>query len=242
MARPSFATTTGLAVFDLIRGHGTNARAILCAFDLLEVNGEDIRREPIEGEWYEADVSAGPPGVLDGRALVAANCAARALSQDVARRLAAPADDGDRARQRCVTAAAIAVKPQPRRRAVQVAERGVGAGRVHRRYSTRAGRAASSRYRLCVGAGRGPMSRTSSESLPMHHYFPDPGHPDLAPFAETFVRMMFAHAGFEHRVSDLLNVITGDPSFGENPSTTRWSARDRKMAPQCIGKHSALTD
>jgi bifunctional non-homologous end joining protein LigD len=39
---------SGLAVFDLIRGHATNARAILCAFDLLEVNGEDIRREPIE--------------------------------------------------------------------------------------------------------------------------------------------------------------------------------------------------
>ncbi len=38
----------GLAVFDLIRGHGSNARAILCAFDLLEVNGEDVRREPIE--------------------------------------------------------------------------------------------------------------------------------------------------------------------------------------------------
>ena len=38
----------GLAVFYLIRGHATNARAILCAFDLLEVNGEDIRREPIE--------------------------------------------------------------------------------------------------------------------------------------------------------------------------------------------------
>jgi hypothetical protein len=31
----------GLAVFDLIRGHGSNARAILCAFDLLELNGED---------------------------------------------------------------------------------------------------------------------------------------------------------------------------------------------------------
>jgi bifunctional non-homologous end joining protein LigD len=39
---------SGLAVFDRIRGHGTNAGAILCAFDLLEVNGEDIRREPIE--------------------------------------------------------------------------------------------------------------------------------------------------------------------------------------------------
>jgi bifunctional non-homologous end joining protein LigD len=38
----------GLAVFDLIRGHGRNGSAILCAFDLLEVNGEDIRREPIE--------------------------------------------------------------------------------------------------------------------------------------------------------------------------------------------------
>jgi len=38
----------GLAIFDLIRGHGSNARAILCAFDLLELNGEDVRREPIE--------------------------------------------------------------------------------------------------------------------------------------------------------------------------------------------------
>jgi ATP-dependent DNA ligase len=47
MGRPSFATI-GLAVFDLIRGHASNARAILCAFDLLEVNGKDIRREPIE--------------------------------------------------------------------------------------------------------------------------------------------------------------------------------------------------
>jgi len=35
-------------VFDLIRGHGGNARAIICAFDLLELNGEDVRREPIE--------------------------------------------------------------------------------------------------------------------------------------------------------------------------------------------------
>ena len=39
---------SGLAVFDLIRGHGRNDRAILCAFDLLEVNGEDVRPEPIE--------------------------------------------------------------------------------------------------------------------------------------------------------------------------------------------------
>jgi bifunctional non-homologous end joining protein LigD len=38
----------GLPVFDLIRGHATDAGAVLCAFDLLEVNGEDVRREPIE--------------------------------------------------------------------------------------------------------------------------------------------------------------------------------------------------
>jgi bifunctional non-homologous end joining protein LigD len=38
----------GLAVFELIRGHGRNGHAILCTFDLLEVNGEDIRAEPIE--------------------------------------------------------------------------------------------------------------------------------------------------------------------------------------------------
>ena len=38
----------GLAVFNLIRGHGRNARAILCVFDLLEVNGEDVRPESIE--------------------------------------------------------------------------------------------------------------------------------------------------------------------------------------------------
>jgi bifunctional non-homologous end joining protein LigD len=37
-----------LAVFDLIRGHGSKASAVLCAFDLLELNGKDLRREPIE--------------------------------------------------------------------------------------------------------------------------------------------------------------------------------------------------
>jgi len=38
----------GLAVFDLIRGHGSNASAVLCAFDLLELDGKDLRRRPIE--------------------------------------------------------------------------------------------------------------------------------------------------------------------------------------------------
>jgi ATP dependent DNA ligase domain len=54
----------GLAVFDLIRGHGGNARAIICAFDLLELNGEDVRREPIR------IASAGWPGCCDSRTTV----------------------------------------------------------------------------------------------------------------------------------------------------------------------------
>src|SRR5262249_48734360 len=32
----------GLAVFDLIRGHGSKASAVLCAFDLLELDGQEF--------------------------------------------------------------------------------------------------------------------------------------------------------------------------------------------------------
>jgi len=39
---------SGLPVFDLIRGYGSKASAVLCAFDLLELDGKDLRREPIE--------------------------------------------------------------------------------------------------------------------------------------------------------------------------------------------------
>jgi bifunctional non-homologous end joining protein LigD len=38
----------GLAVFELIRRQGAFANAVLCAFDLLELDGRDLRREPIE--------------------------------------------------------------------------------------------------------------------------------------------------------------------------------------------------
>jgi bifunctional non-homologous end joining protein LigD len=39
---------SGLAVFELVRRHGTIASTVHCAFDLLELNGLDLRREPIE--------------------------------------------------------------------------------------------------------------------------------------------------------------------------------------------------
>jgi bifunctional non-homologous end joining protein LigD len=38
----------GLAVFELIRGGGSKTSAVLCAFDLLELDGRDLRRRPIE--------------------------------------------------------------------------------------------------------------------------------------------------------------------------------------------------
>ena len=38
----------GLAVFELIRRHGAGEHAVLTAFDLLELDGKDLRRKPIE--------------------------------------------------------------------------------------------------------------------------------------------------------------------------------------------------
>src|SRR5213080_2067752 len=38
----------GLAVFELVRRYGALASAVHCAFDLLELDGEDLRRHPIE--------------------------------------------------------------------------------------------------------------------------------------------------------------------------------------------------
>ena len=38
----------GLSVFDLIRYRRQDHAVTLCAFDLLELDGEDLRREPIE--------------------------------------------------------------------------------------------------------------------------------------------------------------------------------------------------
>jgi len=43
-----FATRRGLADFELRRGNGTAANAVHCAFDLVELDGTDLRRRPIE--------------------------------------------------------------------------------------------------------------------------------------------------------------------------------------------------
>jgi bifunctional non-homologous end joining protein LigD len=39
---------TGLAVFSLVRSYRNGPRATLCAFDLIQIDGEDLRWRPIE--------------------------------------------------------------------------------------------------------------------------------------------------------------------------------------------------
>ena len=69
------------------------------------------------------------------------------------------------------------------------------------------------------------------------HYFPDADEPALQPFTKAFVRLMFAHAAFEHRVSDLMDTITGVVGFGEQPKS-RWSADNRpKLMKRLINEH-----
>ena len=38
----------GVASFDLVRHHRANERILLYAFDLIELNGVDLRRDPLE--------------------------------------------------------------------------------------------------------------------------------------------------------------------------------------------------
>jgi len=56
----------GLSSFDLVRHHRANDRIFLYAFDLIELNGDDLRRDPLEGrkatlEMILAKAGAGHP-------------------------------------------------------------------------------------------------------------------------------------------------------------------------------------
>ena len=55
-----------LAVFDLVRRYGTIANAEHCAFDLLELDGRNLRGEPIEKrKELLAELLSGPQLSLD---------------------------------------------------------------------------------------------------------------------------------------------------------------------------------
>ena len=52
----------GLAVFDLIRGRQPSAAAVLCAFDLLELDGEDLRLGDLPPQGSTGRVRLPPQG------------------------------------------------------------------------------------------------------------------------------------------------------------------------------------
>jgi len=70
----------------------------------------------------------------------------------------------------------------------------------------------------------------------MTHDFPDADAPAIQPFTQAFVGMMFAHAAFEHRVSALMNAITGDEGFGERTSLGTADKRPKRMQ-KLINEH-----
>jgi ATP-dependent DNA ligase len=56
----------GLAVFELIRRQRHGGAAVLCAFDLIELDGEDLRRSPIEQRKHKLArlVRGSHPGIV----------------------------------------------------------------------------------------------------------------------------------------------------------------------------------
>jgi ATP-dependent DNA ligase len=52
-------------VFDLLRAWPTSLSAVLCAFDLLELDGQDLRRQPLEDRKHALArlVGAPKPGI-----------------------------------------------------------------------------------------------------------------------------------------------------------------------------------
>jgi bifunctional non-homologous end joining protein LigD len=54
----------GIASFDLVRHHRANERIFLYAFDLIELNGDDLRHDPLEGRKANAgdDLGQGMAG------------------------------------------------------------------------------------------------------------------------------------------------------------------------------------
>jgi ATP-dependent DNA ligase len=64
----------GVASFDLIRHHRANERIFLYAFDLIELNGDDLRRDPLESAWPKpAPAFSGGLGMIGiGQGLAAA--------------------------------------------------------------------------------------------------------------------------------------------------------------------------
>jgi len=55
----------GVASFDLVRHHRANESVFLYAFDLIELNGDDLRHDPLEGRkaTLASIVAKAAPGI-----------------------------------------------------------------------------------------------------------------------------------------------------------------------------------
>jgi ATP dependent DNA ligase domain len=123
----------GLAVFEHLRRKPTGRHVLLYAFDLLELDGEDLRREPLEVR------KATLASVLGGAAV----CSTSAPRAPLRRRLCARLQDGPGGHR--VEAAGVALRLRPLEGLAQVQE------------PERAGGEAGGGGRL--GAARSPMIR-----------------------------------------------------------------------------------
>jgi bifunctional non-homologous end joining protein LigD len=100
---------TGLAVFSLVRSYRNGPGATLCAFDLIEIDGEDLRWRPIEDRKAALGKLLGrsPPAIefnkhfdVDGRAY---RCFSRRAQKSPDRAGASVADNCPPARGRNVS-------------------------------------------------------------------------------------------------------------------------------------------
>jgi ATP-dependent DNA ligase len=64
---------TTASPFDLVRHHRANERIFLYAFDLIELNGDDLRRDPLEGRkatlqmiWPSPALASGSTRYMEG--------------------------------------------------------------------------------------------------------------------------------------------------------------------------------
>ena len=55
---------TGLAVFSLVRNYRNGTRATLCAFDLIEIDGQDLRWQAIEDRKAALKKLLSRPGTI----------------------------------------------------------------------------------------------------------------------------------------------------------------------------------
>jgi len=100
-----------VASFDLVRHHGANDSVFLYAFDLIELNGDDLRRDPLEVRkaTLASVLAKAGPGIRfneQPRAMgrpsspMPASLASKAVCQSARTRLIAPAGRGTGSRVR----------------------------------------------------------------------------------------------------------------------------------------------